>query len=121
MKEQELRVWWISQVGAADRLFYVSVKTVMEGKKVLDILSAYDAYQLQNRIKPDYCNAGGLEMWNDKEKEWRDWYLETEDDFFEDLDDYCERCDQKTKNELYEFSSNVFEQIDWNKIEEITK
>ena len=48
MKEK-LRVWWIPQVGLSDA-FYIPVKSVEEGKKVMDILAAYDAFQLQNNI-----------------------------------------------------------------------
>jgi hypothetical protein len=28
-------------------------------------------FQLANNIKPDYCNCGGLSVWNDNE--WEDW------------------------------------------------
>ena len=38
MKEK-LRVWWIPQVGLSDA-FYIPVKSVEEGKKVMDILAA---------------------------------------------------------------------------------
>lgn len=48
----KLRVWWIPQAGAIEEAFYVPVETVEEGKKVMDMLAAYDAYQRQNRIKP---------------------------------------------------------------------
>ena len=57
----KLRVWWIPQAGATEDSFYVPVETVEEGKKVMDMLAAYDAYQRQNRIKPDYCNCGGVQ------------------------------------------------------------
>ena len=53
----KLRVWWIPQAGATEEAFYVPVETVEEGKKVMDMLAAYDAYQRQNRIKPDYYNC----------------------------------------------------------------
>lgn len=39
-------------------------RNVEEGKKVLDMLAAYDAFQLQNKIKPDYNNVGGLQIYN---------------------------------------------------------
>ena len=68
--EQKLRVWWIPQVGAGSEAFYVPVKSVEEGKRVMDMLAAYDAFQLQNRIKPDYCNTGGLQMFDEEENEW---------------------------------------------------
>ena len=85
--ENKLRVWWIPQVGAISEAFYVPVQSVAEGKKVLDMLAAYDAFQLQNRVKPDYCNVGGLQMFDEEECEWNDWYMETDEDYFDDVDD----------------------------------
>lgn len=111
---KKLRVWWVPQVGEGGEEFYVPVDTVEDGKKVMDILSAYDAFQLQNGIKPDYCNMGGIEMWNEDESRWEDWYEETENDYFDDVDDYCEQCENS--NALKEFEEEVFKQIDWDKI-----
>lgn len=55
-----LRVWHIPQIPG--KPFHVSVGTPAEAKKVLAILADYDLFQYQNRIKPDYFNAGGLEV-----------------------------------------------------------
>lgn len=49
----------------------VDVETVQEGVELLGILADYDAFQLENNIKPDYCNVGGLSMIEDGE--WVDW------------------------------------------------
>lgn len=110
--DKKLRVWWIPQLGT-NKTFYIPVKSIEEGKKVMDILAAYDAFQLQNKIKPDYCNAGGLQMFVDGE--WEDWYLETEEDYFEDIEEYCKQCDRS--EELEKFNRALFEQIDWRKID----
>ena len=91
----------------------------LKGKKVLDMLAAYDAFQLQNRIKPDYSNVGGLQVYNPEIADYEDWYLETEDDYFDDVDDYCEQCERA--EELTEFNQSLFEQIDWKKIERMTR
>lgn len=109
----KLRVWWMPQVGIG-QTFYIPVETIEGGKKIMDILAAYDLFQLQNNVKPDYVNAGGLEMWDEEEKEWIDWCIETEDDFFEDIDEYYEQCDKA--EELAEFERKLFEQIDMKKI-----
>lgn len=114
---EKLRVWWVAQ--APCKAFYVPVKTVEEGKKVLDILAAYDAFQLENRIKPDYTNAGGLQKWDEEEQEWYDWDMETEDDYFDDLDAYCEVCE--SADELKEFTIELFSQINWKKIDRMTR
>lgn len=41
----------------------------------MDVLADYDQFQFENRIKPDYCNMGGLLMVDD-DGEWVDWYDE---------------------------------------------
>ena len=112
----KLRVWWIPQVGI-EQTFYVPVSTVEEGKKILDLLTAYDAFQLQNNVKPDYSNVGGLQMLDKTTGEWEDWFLESDYYFVDDVDDYCANC-ENTK-ELEEFKRELFEQIDWEWINEI--
>ena len=114
---EKLRVWWVAQVPC--KAFYVPVKTVEEGNKVLDILAAYDAFQLENRIKPDYTNVGGLQKWDEIDGEWYDWDIETEDNYFDNVDEYCETCD--AAEELNEFSQELFSQIDWYKIDQMTR
>lgn len=115
--KSKLRVWWIPQVGAGNDPFYVPVQTVEEAKRVMDMLAAYDAYQLQNRIKPDYCNIGGLEMYDSEIGEYEDWYLETKDDYFDNVDDYIDSLENV--EEIEEFTSELFEQIDWDLISEM--
>ena len=44
--------------------FHVTVKTPEEAIKILDTLAFYDIFQFENNIKPDYCNAGGLECFS---------------------------------------------------------
>lgn len=83
----KLRVWWVPQVGIR-QTFYIPVKTVEGGKKIMDILAAYDLFQLQNNVKPDYSNVGGLQMWDEEEKE------------------QCEKAD-----ELEEFNRQMFAQM----------
>lgn len=80
-KEGDLKVWWIPQVPG--KPFEVPVSSVEEAKKLLDVLAKYDAFQFENRIKPDYCNAGGLVVYEiervdgmDQRGDWVDWYDE---------------------------------------------
>lgn len=70
IKEGQLRVWHIPQVPM--EAFRVYVKTIQEGKIVLDTLAFYDLFQFEHRIKPDYANAGGLQVYENGE--WCDWY-----------------------------------------------
>ena len=108
---KKMRVWWIPQVGMLGDPFYIPVKTVEEGKKFLDLLSAYDIYQLDNRIKPDFCNTGGIEVFNEEEKEWEDWNLDTENYYYEDAEEYCESDDCPMREELEEFKKELFNQL----------
>lgn len=57
-KHGDLRVWWIPQIPG--KPFQVPVANVVEAKLVFDTLAAYDAFQFEQHIKPDYANAGGL-------------------------------------------------------------
>lgn len=105
----KLRVWHIPQVPG--RPFYVYTDNLREAKKICDILAAYDLFQLENRIKPDFSNTNGVQMWSEEEKEWFDWDMETEDDYFDSVDSYFEN-----DNEMQQFSEKLFSQLegkDW--------
>ena len=75
---KKLRVWWVPQVPM--KPFYISVDSVRDGAKIMRVLADYDSFQFENRVKPDYCNAGGLEMLDVEDKtdgldgSWTDWY-----------------------------------------------
>lgn len=72
-KPGTLRVWWVPQVPC--KAFRFGVESPAEGKRVLHILAEYDLFQLANNIKPDFCNAGGLECFSqDGDGEWCDWH-----------------------------------------------
>jgi hypothetical protein len=79
-----LRVWWIPQVPM--KAFRVDVKTIDEAKLLLRALAQYDLFQLENNIKPDYANAGGLETFQDG--------------------DWCEWCDDETGDSISDVMRN---------------
>lgn len=83
VKEGDLRVWWIPQVPM--KPFYVPVENIDQAVFLLDTLAKYDIFQFENKVKPDYCNAGGLNVYEDGE--WVDW--QTDDG--EDIDDFIRR------------------------------
>jgi len=66
------RVWWIPQVPG--KAFEVAVDSWAAGKALEDVLALYDAFQFENNIKPDYCNAGGTQMMHPDltDGEWHD-------------------------------------------------
>lgn len=115
----KLRVYHIPQVPM--KAFYIPVQDVAEGKKVMDILSAYDAFQLENRIKPDYCNVNGLEMFDEGEQRWVSWSIETDNDYYDSVDEYCESVDCKESENILKANKEIFDQIDWVQIERMNK
>jgi len=54
----KFKVWWVPQVPM--KAFEVPVESREEGMRLCDILGRYDAFQFENKIKPDYCNTGGV-------------------------------------------------------------
>lgn len=76
---EQLRVWWIPQVPM--KPFHVPVKDIEEAMKILDTLAKYDLFQYHNNVKPDYSNAGGLEVFENGE--WSEWYSEEGEDIDE--------------------------------------
>jgi len=68
-KEGDLKVWWIPQVPM--KAFEVPVESSKQAKFLLDALAKYDLFQFENKVKPDYANAGGLSVYQDGE--WVDW------------------------------------------------
>ena len=79
IKEGQLRVWHIPQLPMHQ--FKVYVSSLKEANLILDTLAIYDLYQLEYKIKPDYSNAAGLEIF--KDGKWEEW----EDDDGCDIDD----------------------------------
>ena len=69
-KKDDMRIWWIPQIPGLE--FHVSVSTPSEAKKIINVLADYDIFQFENKIKPDYCNAGGLEVF--QSGQWLEWY-----------------------------------------------
>ena len=66
----KLRVWWIPQVPGEP--FYVPVESSERGRWLMGVLADYDRFQYENRIKPDYCNAGGLAEFDEEAQDWWD-------------------------------------------------
>lgn len=78
-KNGSLRVWHIPQVPG--RPFIVAVETPHIAKQIITLLAEYDLFQFEHRIKPDYTNASGLEVFEDGE--WAEWYSEDGDNIDE--------------------------------------
>ena len=115
--QSKLRVWWIPQVGADVPPFHIPVSSVEEAKKVMDILGAYDQFQYENNVKPDFANACGLEAFDEETGEWNDWCYETETAYYDDVDEYCEEVSPSAK-ELEAFANEVYSQVHFSSDEE---
>ena len=72
----KMRVWWIPQVPG--KPFHVETDSVSDAKRLLHVLAQYDLFQYENKIKGDYANAGGLEVFEDGE--WIEWADDEGDD-----------------------------------------
>ena len=68
----DLRVWHIPQIPGQP--FVVPVSSFADGERVMDILAAYDLFQYENRIKPDYANASGIERYEDDPDDGFGWF-----------------------------------------------
>lgn len=89
-KQGDLRVWWIPQIPG--ETFEVAVASVEEGALLLDTLARYDRFQFKNKVKPDYSNAGGLQVYD--EGEWIDW--EDPEEFI-DIDEWMNKNKTREK------------------------
>jgi hypothetical protein len=68
------RVWWVPQVPMKNP-FLVSTPTLGEAIRLYDTLARYDEYQYANNIKPDYANAGGIDVSDETfPGGWVDWH-----------------------------------------------
>lgn len=55
------RVWHCPQVPCP--MFTVEAPDYAEAKRLQNALADYDLFQLNNNIKPDYCNASGVQIY----------------------------------------------------------
>ena len=91
-RQGDLRVYHFPQIpGVA---FYVPVQDVDDAVKIMSTLAIYDQFQFQHRIKPDYSNAAGLEVFEDGE--WCEWYGEAG----EDIREYAEETEDNSSSVL---------------------
>ena len=91
--DKKYRVWWIPQVGADIPNFHQEVSSVAEGVLLINTLANYDLFQQEHKIKPDFSNAGGLEVFENDE--WLGWEIETPDgEYFDEPEEYLEHLKQ---------------------------
>jgi len=84
----EYQVWWVPQVPM--KPFTALVPSLDEGRRLCDVLAKYDDFQFKNKVKPDYCNAGGVQLRHPivTDGEW--WDVPDDDDELADILSACE-------------------------------
>jgi hypothetical protein len=87
------------------KMFTVPVRTFREARLLLSTLADYDRFQFENRIKPDYCNAGGLQAFDPDDTEdgpygyWSDYYPDSGDEFDDLTDEQIDELDAQRNNQ----------------------
>lgn len=61
--DNQLRVRWTTPLGCSMKRFYVPVKNIQDGLKIIDLLSEYDTFRLKKIVKPDYNYIGVFELY----------------------------------------------------------
>ena len=106
----KMRVSWIPQVFANIPAFHIPVKSPEEAVKVMTILSAYDQLQFETRSKPDFCNCGSLEVYDEELHEWIRWKNDDDDGYYDDVDEYVEEVSPQAE-EIAAFNKAVLGQV----------
>lgn len=95
-KEGDLRVWYLHQLGCGS-MFSAAVSSVGSAVEFLFINYELMLYLFEQGKIKDYCNAGGLEVYESDGEggyEWCEWYNEDGFDVGEIMavltDNYCE-------------------------------
>lgn len=70
MTDAKFKAWYIPQIPG--EAFEVEVDSPAEGFKILDIISRFSLFEFENRVKPDYADAGGVVEWDESEQDWWD-------------------------------------------------
>lgn len=78
MSAIEVEVWWVPQVPMPEFVF--KVPTVAEGRRMESMLAEYDLFQFEHKVKPDYCNAGGVRFRHAELTEGEWWEVDDDDE-----------------------------------------
>lgn len=73
---KKFKVWYIPQVPMQP--FEVECETAEQAQDALDLITNFSIFEFENKVKPDYSDAGGVEKWDETDQEWFD-YDESDD------------------------------------------
>ncbi len=75
----DLRIWYVPQ--APMDSYTQPVDSIEEGFKILDAIYQVALFEFENRLKPDYSNAGGVSRYETNGEGGFDWYDVDEDEW----------------------------------------
>jgi len=64
------KAWYIPQVPM--KAFEVERPTAVEAQAALGLLTDFSIFEFENKVKPDYYDAGGVVEWDEATQEWHD-------------------------------------------------
>jgi hypothetical protein len=114
-KVGDLRVWHVPQLPM--KAFHIPVKDLEQAKLVMDTLAYYDIFQYENRIKGDYANSQGVQVYvkdsyGEGNPGWEDWFLDYDGALYE-FDDFIEACQEdKDFYEKDEYIRSILQNTD---------
>ena len=73
-EDGDLKFWWIPQIPG--KAFEVEITTIAEGRKLEEVFANYDLFCLEQNVRPDFSNMGGIVRFD--KGEW--WDVEDDED-----------------------------------------
>ena len=70
----KFKAWYIPQVPM--KAFEVERGSAAEALAALDLITDFSIFEFDNKVKPDYCDAGGVTVWDEAEQAWIDYDTE---------------------------------------------
>jgi hypothetical protein len=67
-EHKKYRAWYIPQVPG--KAFEVETDSLAEAVRIENMLVDFSIFEYDNRIKPDYADAGGVDEWDEEDGEW---------------------------------------------------
>lgn len=67
---QKYRVWYVPQIPM--EAFFYETDDLGTAQTVLDALAGFASFEYDNNLKPDYADAGGIELY-DEEYGWEEY------------------------------------------------
>jgi len=66
----KFKAWYVPQVPM--KAFEVKCASAAEAHGALNLLTDFSIFEFENKVKPDYCDAGGVVEWDEAAQEWFD-------------------------------------------------